>query len=289
MYTFGNRVLNIYKKVIKVYSKNKVAVIMSIYRLDDLNALKDAVDSILNQTYPCDLFIYRDGSVDVHIQNYIDEISNNARVKYFYADDNSGLAFALNKLIDEVVVGNYQFVARMDSDDISREERIEKQINYFQNNLKVDVCGTSCREFGASFALDEKHLPMSHEDLLSFSIIRCPFIHPSVMFRIRIFSADNRYPTDTVLTEDMAFWFNLLDKGYRFGNLNEVLIDYRLNENTITRRTGIEKAVSEVRIRTKYMFALKQVSLRNSVLIFSRIIFHLLPSNLVKLAYKKVR
>jgi len=272
-----------------VSSDKKVAVIMSVYKSDALSALKDAVSSILNQTYPCDLFIYRDGKVDANIQSYINEISRRARVNYFYDDKNSGLACALNKLIDYVITGNYQFVARMDSDDISRKDRIEKQVDYFQSNLTVDVCGTSCREFGASYALDEKHLPMLHEDLLNFSITRCPFIHPSVMFRSTIFVAGNRYPTNTALTEDMAFWFKLLANGYRFGNLNEVLIDYRLNENTITRRIGLDKALSEVRIRTKYMFALKQVSFKNSVLIFSRIIFHLLPSNLVKFAYKKAR
>ena len=270
-------------------NNEKVAVIMSVYRLDDPIILKTAVDSMLNQTHPCDIYIYRDGEVPIALQQMIDKISSNIRVKYFHAEKNFGLAFALNKLISEVLIDSYQFIARMDSDDISRGNRIEKQVAYFNEYSNVDVCGTSCREFGASYALDEKHLPKKHEELLNYSITRCPFIHPTVMFRTEVFIDGNRYPTDTALTEDMAFWFELLKNGYIFGNLNEILLDYRLNENTIERRKGIGKAMSEVRIRKNNMFALKQFSLKNVLLIYSRIIFHLMPSKLVKLAYKKAR
>ncbi len=113
----------------------------------------------------------------------------------------------------------------------------------------MDVCGTSCHEFGASFSLDEKHLPKGHDQLVEFSITRCPFIHPTVMFRSSVFEKGHRYPTNTSLTEDMALWFQLLKSGCVFANLNDVLLDYRLNENTINRRHGIGKAFSEIRIR----------------------------------------
>ncbi|MFT6985485.1 MAG: glycosyltransferase involved in cell wall biosynthesis [Psychromonas sp.] len=270
----------------------KVAVIMSVYRSDSLEYLKDAINSILTQTFnKLTLFIYRDGAVPIEIDEYLSCIrSKNGNVILLISEQNSGLANALNKLIDTVVLdGSFSYVARMDSDDISRPERLIKQVDFFVNNQDIDVCGTSCREFGATYALDEKHLPKTHEELLDFSVTRCPFIHPSVMFRSSVFTDGNRYPTDTAFTEDMALWFNLLKKGYRFGNINEVLLDYRLNENTIERRKGIDKALSEVRIRTSNMFALGKFSLRNVVLIYSRILFHLLPSSLVKLAYKKAR
>lgn len=270
-------------------NEKKVAIIMSVYKDDEASALVNAVNSMLNQTYPCDIFIFRDGDVPANIQNIIEKIIKKPRVNFFYGDQNVGLARSLNKLIDQVIKSDYKFIARMDSDDISRSDRIAKQVAYFNVHSTVDVCGTSCREFGANYALDEKHLPRTHEQLLNFSITRCPFIHPSVMFRCSVFIDGNRYPTDTALTEDMAFWFDLLKKGYKFGNLNDVLLDYRLNENTIDRRKGIGKAISEIRIRTNSMFALRQFSLKNCLLIYSRIIFHLMPSFLVKLAYKKVR
>jgi len=106
------------------------------------------------------------------------------------------------------------------------------------------------------------------------------------MFRLSVFLDNNRYPMNTKLTEDMAFWFVLLRNNYIFGNINEILLDYRVSENTIHRRKGLKKATSEVSIRISNMVALKQVSVKNILLILSRIVFHLMPSMLVKLAYK---
>ncbi|HIF9507237.1 TPA: glycosyltransferase [Photobacterium damselae] len=266
-----------------------VAVIMSIYHSDDYNMVKDAIDSILNQTFKCDLLIYQDGEVPLKLSQLLDHYSNVENI-YLYSDTvNRGLAVGLNYLINISINKEYTYIARMDSDDISRPDRIEKQVKYFNENSNIDVLGTSCREFGASFALDEKHLPQSHEELLDFSITRCPFIHPSVMFRASVFTEGHRYPENTTLTEDMALWFQLLNDGIKFANLNEVLLDYRLNENTINRRKGFKKAMSEINIRTKNMLSLKQVNFKNISLIGARIVFHLMPSTLVKLAYKKAR
>ncbi|PML75588.1 glycosyltransferase [Enterovibrio norvegicus] len=268
-----------------------VAVIMSVYRSDCLSDLMVAVNSILGQTYKnIHLYLFRDGEVPENIQSYLDTISENDQVYLYQSPSNNGLAKALNKLIDRVVSSkDYAFVARMDSDDISRPARIERQVDFLRRNPDVDVCGTSCKEFGASFALAEKHLPTTHLELLEFSITRCPFIHPTVMFRIRVFDSGIRYPTETAFTEDMALWLELLTQGYKFSNINEILLDYRLNENTIKRRKGLDKAISEVKVRLLHMVKLERISIKSVLLILSRLAFHLLPNSLMRLAYKNAR
>ncbi|QXW28241.1 glycosyltransferase [Aeromonas sanarellii] len=267
----------------------KVAVIMSVYKNDKLVFLTDAVDSILNQSYECDFFIYRDGLVDESIQAYLDHLSNNPRVNIFSSDVNHGLAFALNNLIDKVIERKYDYIARMDSDDISRPERLSKQIEFLDKNIDIGVCGTSCKEFGASYSLAEKHLPQSHNELVDFSIVRCPFIHPTVVFRIGVFSDGVRYPTKTHFTEDMALWFHLLKNGVKFYNINEVLLEYRLDELTIARRHGFDKAKSEFSLRIKNMLEMRKVSIRNVVMISSRLAFHILPISIMKWMYKSFR
>ena len=269
----------------------KVAVIMSVYRSDSSIDLSAAIKSMINQSFSAtDIFIYRDGTVPLEIDDILDSYAIHPNIYIIRNSVNRGLAAALNSLISEVIDnGRYSFIARMDSDDISHVSRIAKQVDFLSKNQEIDVCGTSCKEFGASYALEEKHLPTAHNELLDFSVTRCPFIHPSVMFRSSVFSCGIRYPTNTALTEDMALWFELLRKGYRFGNLNEILLDYRLNENTIERRKGLGKAMSEIRIRTINMFLLKQFSFKNILLIYSRLAFHLMPSSVLKLAYKRAR
>lgn len=268
---------------------NKVSVIMSVYHSDEPEMLKIAIDSIINQTLKCDLLVYQDGGIPDSLSSVLKKYKDNGDIKLFINSKNKGLAVGLNYLINYALDKDYEYIARMDSDDISRPDRIEKQVKFFEKNSDIGVLGTSCREFGASFSLSEKHLPKSHEDLLSFSIVRCPFIHPSVMFRSKVFYGGIRYPENTVLTEDMALWFELLNHNVRFSNLNDILLDYRLNENTINRRKGLKKGMSEIKIRAINMFYLNQVTLKNISLIAARVIFHLMPNYLVKLAYKKFR
>lgn len=270
----------------------KVAVIMSVYRNDRFDYLQESVESIINQSHKNIVFyIYRDGDVPVEVNSYLNDLSAiSDNIIYIESKENLGLAAALNKLIDVVVIdGSFDYIARMDSDDRSHKLRIEKQIKFLEENRHIDVCGTSCKEFGASFALTEKHLPKTPEELINFSIGRCPFIHPSVIFRTSVFNNELRYPTNTALTEDMALWFILLNRNFKFANINEILMDYRLTEDTLERRSGIAKAFSEFIIRSKNMYKLKKINFKNIVLVMTRLIFHLLPSYLLKIAYKRMR
>ncbi len=113
-----------------------VAVIMSVYRSDCLDDLIVAINSILKQTYSrCDLFVYRDGPVEKEVEEYLQSLNIKESSFYYYpCSENKGLANALNFLIDRVLESKkYNYVARMDSDDISRKERIEKQVLFMNN------------------------------------------------------------------------------------------------------------------------------------------------------------
>ncbi|MBW9393706.1 glycosyltransferase [Enterobacter roggenkampii] len=271
---------------------NKVAVIMSLYLKDEPKQVDLAIKSILSQSVvDFDLFLYCDGPISVELARLIHEFSiNYCNVYLFKSDENKGLAHALNFLIDRVVeLELYDYIARMDGDDISYPDRLYFQVSFLTQHADIDVCGTSCREFGSEFALNKKHLPKSHSDLINFSISRCPFIHPTVMFRTSVFKSGIRYPENTDLTEDMALWFKLLEFGFKFSNLNEILLDYRISDDTINRRRGGGKAISELKIRIKYMFILKKISLLNFILVIAKFFFHLLPPVLMKLAYKFAR
>ncbi|EGQ8017104.1 glycosyltransferase [Vibrio alginolyticus] len=268
---------------------NDIAVIMSVYFKDKPEDLSIAVNSILSQTLDCDLYIYADGLLTSSLNEVLESFSNLNNVVIIRSDDNKGLAAALNTLIDIVSELKYKFVARMDSDDISVSDRIEKQVNFMNLNPNVDVLGGACKEFGASFALPYKCLPLSHNELRSFSLSRCPFIHPSVMFKGSLFCEGYRYPTDTSFTEDMGLWLLLLENGKTFANLPDILLHYRMNENTVERRKGLSKSFSEVKLRYKHMEKMGLVSVKNIVTLCARFFFHLLPVFFVKALYKFAR
>lgn len=274
-----------------ILNTSNIAIIMSVYKNDKLDYIKEAIDSIsLQKNISPLILVYIDGEIPQQQFVYLKDLHDKNIIELIISKKNQGLSFALNSLIDKALTyPHIKYIARMDSDDISLPNRLITQLNFLEDNLNIDVLGTACEEFGTPYALSEKKLPSKHDDLVNFSITRCPFIHPSVMFRRRVFEQGNRYPTQTCFTEDMAFWLELLYKNYKFHNLPDVLLKYRLEENTMSRRSGLAKARSEVSLRLGYMFLLNKFSIKNILLIYSRYFFHLLPPNLMSIAYKYLR
>ena len=120
----------------------RLVVIMSLYKSDILEYVRLAVDSVLSQTYAdFDFYIQFDGSVSKDIDDYLSNIQDE-RVSIFRRDANKGLAFSLNELLDRVMPNAYQYIARMDADDISMPERFEKQIAFMDAHPEVDCLGT---------------------------------------------------------------------------------------------------------------------------------------------------
>lgn len=269
-----------------------VAVIMSVYHADKFCFVAEAVNSIILQSYSdIRLLLYRDGLISEDVESYLDLLcKKDKRVSFFKSKENKGLSFALNYLIEQCMKdNNIKYIARMDSDDIAHTERIVKQVEFMTNN-DIDASGTFCEEFGASFSLAKKMVPTSHKEIVNFSITRCPFVHPTMIFRRAVFENKNiRYPTNTSYTEDMALWFVLIDYGFKLANLDLVLLKYRMDEETVNRRRGINKSISEIKLRFKYMFKLKKFSLVNLSLILSRAIFHILPEKILKIVYSNCR
>ncbi|MEZ8648427.1 glycosyltransferase [Vibrio splendidus] len=271
---------------------NRLAVIMSVYRSDKLDYLEEAFSSLLAQDFvDFDIYINIDGDISSDLNEYLSQqLDINTNLLIYRTEVNQGLAHSLNRLIEAVLdKDQYYYIARMDSDDICDSSRFRKQIEFMDNDKSVDVSGSYCREFGASYALDLKTVPLTHEELVNFSLLRCPFIHPTVIFRSGLLKDGNRYPTDTHLTEDMAFWFQLLDRGYRFANLDLPLLKYRLNEDTVNRRQGFKKGFHETTLRLGYMFKWRKVTLKNISLILARLFFHMLPVHVIKYLYKNKR
>src|SRR5574344_512570 len=117
---------------------SRIAVIMSIYKNDILSYVKLAVESILNQTYKeLDFFIQYDGPIRPEVDEYLTGLKDE-RVKIQRRAENKGLAQSLNDLLAIVMPMGYEYIARMDADDISEVNRYEKQMAYLEALKDVD-------------------------------------------------------------------------------------------------------------------------------------------------------
>ncbi|EFE7186531.1 TPA: glycosyltransferase [Escherichia coli] len=267
----------------------KHAVIMCIYNGDNVNNVKLAVDSILNQTVNNHLYIYVDGEVNPFLNTYLNKEESNHRIFIFRSEFNLGLAYGLNFLIDEIQSKSYEYISRMDGDDISLLDRLERQELYLNKHPDVDVIGSYCTEFGSDCSLPVKKLPQYHDELVRFSVLRCPLIHPTVMFRAKVFKHGLRYPINTYLSEDLALWYEMIYLGLKFGNVPDVLLKYRLTDSTLSRRKGLKKAGNEIALRFSYMKKMKLITLSNLILLSFKFISHFMPLIITKIMYKKLR
>jgi glycosyltransferase involved in cell wall biosynthesis len=218
-----------------------LAVIMSVCKNDRLAFVKESVLSILCQTFSLfHYYIILDGPVAPEISLYLNSLSD-SRIRLFRLEKNGGLARALNFLL-EIILKNpgYTIIARMDADDISFASRLEKQHKYLADNQDISCVGCWFQEIDESGRyLYDRKLPVGHEALRKRYFTRTPFPHPAVMYRRNLIETAGLYPTDTILMEDNVLWGIALKNGFKFGNIPEYLLKFRIDRNFYKRRSGI--------------------------------------------------
>lgn len=205
----------------------KISVILSVYNGEKY--LKEAVESILNQTFSdFEFIIVNDGSTD-DTEKILDEF-NDRRIVRLNNDKNMGLVKSLNK---GLAAAQGKFIARMDADDISKPERFEKQIKFLEKNSKIGVLGTAMEQIDAKGKkISVLCPPLNHKLILWKMFFECPIFHPTVMMRRDILEKVGGYDISFIHTEDTDLWSRLY-KLTRFANLSDVLHIRRLHNKSI--------------------------------------------------------
>ncbi len=198
-----------------------VSVILPVYN-DETN-IEKSINSILNQTYKnIELLIYNDGSYD-STQKIISSIDS-PLIKIFSNNKNIGLTKALNFLISK---SSGEIIARQDSDDISYLDRIEKQVDYLLSN-KLDAAASRARRKNSKRKIPSIsfYLPLKIQVLY-----KNPMIHGTLMIKKSVLEELNFYNTEFKYSQDFKLLIDLLNNGYKFRILNEVLYELNLINN----------------------------------------------------------
>ena len=222
----------------------QLAVIMSIYRNDKLINVKQAVESVLNQTYTSfDFYIIYDGIIDKMVQVYLESIIDSRMYLLSKRSINKGLAYSLNELIDIVLPLGYEYIARMDADDICIMNRFERQLEYFKIHQDVECLGSWAIEIDRNGnEYYRKQMPETHLECRQMFRKRDCMIHPTVMFRRSYLEKVGYYALDTYFGEDTMMWAQGFKAGCVFANVPEYLLQFRLDDNFFERRRGWKHA-----------------------------------------------
>lgn len=225
----------------------KVSVIMPVY--NTANYLNEAIDSILNQSFTDFEFIIvddcsNDGSLEI-IKSYKDK-----RIVLIENEVNKGYVFGLNYAIS---ISKGEFIARMDSDDISDNKRLEIQYSFMLNNKGVLVCGTNIGIIGSSKVVK---YPENHDEIKRGLLTSNVLAHPSVIMRKSSFNLSNSnegpYINTFVPSEDYELWTTLIFKG-KFHNLQQELLRYRVHEKQISNVQSRIQYQNFLMIKRKYI------------------------------------
>lgn len=227
----------------------KFSVLLSIYYKEKPLYLKEALNSVFNQTVQSqEIVLVKDGpltdELDEIINNYVSQYPN---LKVISLPQNQGLGKALNEGLKHC---RYDIVARMDTDDISKPDRFEKQIKIFEENPDIDVVGSWIDEFEGNTdnVISIRKLPEKHNDIFRYAKKRNPINHPVVMFRKQAVIDAGGYQ-HFLLFEDYYLWVRMLLNGAKFYNIQESLLYFRFSSDMFKRRGGFNYACMEAKFQ----------------------------------------
>ena len=272
--------------------KDIIAVILPVYHKDKVEYICLAVDSILGQTYQSlKVFIGVDGPVPDDIKDCLAAYGKDERVQVVWFEENRGLACVLNDLLELCFKEGFEYIARMDADDISLPERFEKQMAFLHEHPDTDVVG------GASQRMDEQgtlldrfvYYPESHEECVRSFATRNPLGHPAVSFRKSYFDKAGLYRPDHRINQDTLLWYDGLMNGVRMGNVQDVILYFRVSNDLVgKRRGGWRKAYRQLKDRLMINRGL-HYGLRSDIYALGVFCYMVSPAFVRKYVFKRMR
>lgn len=202
-----------------------VTVLLPVY--NGSKYLREAIESILAQTFSdFEFIIINDASTDDSeniILSYYD-----SRIRYYKNEINLGLVATLNK---GLVLAEGKYIARMDQDDWSYNNRLQMQYEFMESNPAYCVIGSHISLFNSQKKI---YYPLTDSSVKQNLLWSPSFAHPAVMIRSSVIKEHQLFYDDLYThAEDYGFWVKLSQYG-KMANLNKILLKYRFHENQYT-------------------------------------------------------
>lgn len=208
--------------------------------------LNEAIDSILNQTFRnFEFIIIDDASTDG--SNNIIKSYKDPRIVFIENETNKGYVLGLNYAIS---IAKGEYIARMDSDDISLESRLQIQIQYLENNQNVDLVGSWYQILNSDRIVT---LPETHDQIFNSFLKANAIAHPTVMFKKSFFiNSSLSYNYNMMPAEDYDLWVKCIKIG-KLANIPSVLLLYREHQNQISNTKKKEQVLKAEIIRWNFV------------------------------------
>lgn len=229
----------------------KITVLMSAFNSEEY--INEAIDSILNQTFSdFEFIIIDDGSTDNSLK--IIECYQDSRIRLIKNEINIGLT---NSLIKGIQNARGKYLARMDADDISINDRLEKQFNFLEKNKHISIVGSYVLFFDKQGQEVLGKAPLTHEEIIVELLLGYTLFHPSVMIRLSDLSNHGlNYNPHYIYSQDFDLWTRA-SRVLKLANLKSPLIKMREHSKKISRALNDKQRMFSDEVRMKQLKELK--------------------------------
>ncbi|MFL0163636.1 glycosyltransferase family 2 protein [Candidatus Clostridium helianthi] len=233
-----------------------VSVVMCCYN-EEIQWVKKSIESLINQEYKnLEIIIVNDNPDNLDIISLLTRyLKIDRRIKVLFNNKNIGLVKSLNKALLEC---NGEYIARMDADDVSKLNRIKKQVEFMEKNNEVGLVMSYANfidEFDNKIG-EQRNTPIKFEQIKKILMYKNVAVHPTWLFRKSILSKLKRY-NECMYVEDYEFLCRAIINGIILETLPEFLLDYRVRKTSICNSNRLFQQINFQTINKSYIAALK--------------------------------
>jgi glycosyltransferase involved in cell wall biosynthesis len=207
----------------------KISVLMSVH--NGAKYLKESIKSILNQTFSdFEFIIVNDASTDNSLE--IIKSFSDSRIVILNNPENLGLTKSLNIGLKQA---SGKYIARLDADDLSFPDRLEKQLSFMEKNIDISLIGSWAKIIDNKGQFIKNNYSSSDSNFLKFQIsfIKNPLIHSSIFFKKEILKEIKQYDENFIYAQDFSFYSKVI-KRYKISVIPQTLIEYRNHAEAIS-------------------------------------------------------
>jgi len=265
-----------------------ISVIISAY----INCTKSNISKALHSVFyeqklkPRQIILVLDGPVQKELFDFVFAFQKkvDCDMLIHQIPESKGFANALNQGLE---LCKYEYIARMDSDDICLSNRFHDQVEYLSNNPNVDVVGSWISEIDENDNIirDIVKYPETHEQCRASFMCRSPLAHPATMFKASFFKKSGNYPTKILLAEDALLWHQGFMNGCVFANVQKVCLKFRRASDFYRKRRNVKKSFKLLWYRISSINPSMKYGFRGHICAVLSFAMHFLPSVVKKILY----
>ncbi len=219
----------------------RFSVLIPVYNKEKPEYFKQTLQSAIKQTVkPSEIVIVKDGILSNEIENVIKDFinCNKIKIKIIPLEKNIGTGGALAIGVREC---SYDYIARLDSDDIALNNRFELQTLFFEKNPEIDIISGYIEEFNESSNKKNyiRKVPITDVKIKKYIKYRSPFNHSAVMYKKESILKIGNY-SNLRKMEDYDLWIRAVKNNLKLYNIPEVLLKVRVDDSTYKKRGGFK-------------------------------------------------